>query len=269
MNYWPADTTNLAECYEPVFDMIEDLTVTGARTAAGPVRRRRLGDAPQHRRLARAPRWSTARCWGMWQTGGAWLATLIWDHYRFTGDLDFLRRVLPGHEGRRAVLPGHPRRSIRAWATWSPTRRTRRSCSTTRRQRLRRTDHGQPDPARPVQRLRPGQRGPRRRRRLPLPGPGHPGPVAPDAGRLARQHHGVALRLGRDRTGPPARLAPLRPAPEQPDHQARQRHSSSMPPAEPSSCAATTAPAGPWPGRSTTGPAWRKAPGRTTSSASS
>ena len=33
MNYWPADTTNLAECYEPVFDMINDLTVTGARTA--------------------------------------------------------------------------------------------------------------------------------------------------------------------------------------------------------------------------------------------
>ena len=33
MNYWPADTTNLAECYEPVFDMIRDLTVTGARTA--------------------------------------------------------------------------------------------------------------------------------------------------------------------------------------------------------------------------------------------
>ncbi|MEV1202779.1 glycoside hydrolase family 95 protein, partial [Microbispora rosea] len=33
MNYWPADTTNLSECYEPVFGMINDLTVTGARTA--------------------------------------------------------------------------------------------------------------------------------------------------------------------------------------------------------------------------------------------
>ena len=33
MNYWPADTTNLAECYEPVFRMINDLAVTGARTA--------------------------------------------------------------------------------------------------------------------------------------------------------------------------------------------------------------------------------------------
>jgi alpha-L-fucosidase 2 len=33
MNYWPADTTNLAECFEPVFRMIGDLTVTGARTA--------------------------------------------------------------------------------------------------------------------------------------------------------------------------------------------------------------------------------------------
>jgi alpha-L-fucosidase 2 len=33
MNYWPADTTNLAECFSPVFDMIKDLMVTGARTA--------------------------------------------------------------------------------------------------------------------------------------------------------------------------------------------------------------------------------------------
>src|SRR5687767_5570559 len=33
MNYWHADTTNLAECYEPLFRMINDLTATGARTA--------------------------------------------------------------------------------------------------------------------------------------------------------------------------------------------------------------------------------------------
>lgn len=33
MNYWPANTTNLAECHNPVFDMVRDLAVTGARTA--------------------------------------------------------------------------------------------------------------------------------------------------------------------------------------------------------------------------------------------
>ena len=59
------------------------------------------------------------------------------------------------------------------------------------------------------------------RRRLPHAGAGGPAAARADEGRLARQRHGVAPRLGRDRAEPPARLAPLRPAPEQPDHQAR------------------------------------------------
>ncbi len=33
MNYWPADTCNLGECVEPLLRMVQDLTVTGARTA--------------------------------------------------------------------------------------------------------------------------------------------------------------------------------------------------------------------------------------------
>ncbi|HEY4086764.1 MAG TPA: glycoside hydrolase family 95 protein, partial [Bryobacteraceae bacterium] len=33
MNYWPAESTNLAECVEPLIAMIQDLTDTGARTA--------------------------------------------------------------------------------------------------------------------------------------------------------------------------------------------------------------------------------------------
>ena len=33
MNYWPAETCNLAECHEPLFDLIEGLGKTGARTA--------------------------------------------------------------------------------------------------------------------------------------------------------------------------------------------------------------------------------------------
>ena len=37
--------------------------------------------------------------WGMWQTGGAWLSTLIWDHYLFTGDIEFLRANYPAMKG--------------------------------------------------------------------------------------------------------------------------------------------------------------------------
>ena len=34
MNYWPAEVTNLSECAEPLFEMIEDCAVTGRKTAA-------------------------------------------------------------------------------------------------------------------------------------------------------------------------------------------------------------------------------------------
>ncbi|MGP3961827.1 glycosyl hydrolase family 95 catalytic domain-containing protein [Nonomuraea sp. 3N208] len=98
MNYWPADSTNLSECYAPVFDMIKDLTVTGARTAeaqygAG-------GWVTHHNTDAwRATSVVDGAFWGMWQTGGAWLAALIWDHYLFTGDAEFLRANYPAMKG--------------------------------------------------------------------------------------------------------------------------------------------------------------------------
>jgi alpha-L-fucosidase 2 len=98
MNYWPADSTNLAECYQPVFAMIKELAVSGARTAqlqygAG-------GWVTHHNTDAwRGTSVVDGALWGMWQTGGAWLATLIWDHYRFTGDLGFLRAHYPAMKG--------------------------------------------------------------------------------------------------------------------------------------------------------------------------
>ena len=94
MNYWPAGPTNLAECHEPVFDMIDDLTVTGARTAQ--VQYGAGGWVAHHNTDGwRGSSVVDGAFWGMWPTGGAWLATLIWDHYRFTGDLGFLQRNYP------------------------------------------------------------------------------------------------------------------------------------------------------------------------------
>ncbi|MFB6725774.1 glycoside hydrolase N-terminal domain-containing protein [Kribbella sp. NPDC056345] len=98
MNYWPAGPANLAECYEPVFDMIGDLTVTGARTAQ--VQYGARGWVTHHNTDAwRGTSVVDGAMWGMWQTGGAWLATMIWDHYRFTGDVGFLRANYPAMKG--------------------------------------------------------------------------------------------------------------------------------------------------------------------------
>jgi alpha-L-fucosidase 2 len=98
MNYWPTGTTNLAECFEPVFRMINDLTVTGARTAQ--VQYGAGGWVTHHNTDGwRGSSVVDGAVWGMWQTGGAWLSTLIWDHYRFTGDVELLRRNYPAMKG--------------------------------------------------------------------------------------------------------------------------------------------------------------------------
>ncbi|MDT0347691.1 glycosyl hydrolase family 95 catalytic domain-containing protein [Streptomyces litchfieldiae] len=98
MNYWPAGPTNLVEMLEPVLRLLDDLSVTGARTArlqygaGGWVAHHNTdgwrGTAPVDGAL-----------WGMWQTGGAWMALHIWEHYRFTGDLEALRRRYPVLKG--------------------------------------------------------------------------------------------------------------------------------------------------------------------------
>ncbi|MEV4749314.1 glycoside hydrolase N-terminal domain-containing protein [Streptosporangium sp. NPDC049248] len=98
MNYWPADTTNLSECYEPVFKMINELAVSGARTAR--VQYNAGGWVTHHNTDGwRGTSVVDGAFWGMWQTGGAWLATMIWDHYDFTGDVDFLREYYPAMKG--------------------------------------------------------------------------------------------------------------------------------------------------------------------------
>ncbi|SCG64319.1 glycosyl hydrolase family 95 catalytic domain-containing protein [Micromonospora humi] len=111
MNYWPADTTNLSECFLPVFDLVKDLTVTGARVAqaqygAG-------GWVTHHNTDAwRGASVVDGALWGMWQTGGAWLSTLVWDHYQFTGDLGFLQANYPALRGAAQffldTLVAHP-----------------------------------------------------------------------------------------------------------------------------------------------------------------
>lgn len=94
MNYWPAEVTNLGECHQPLFDLIDDLAVTGHRTAKayygcdGWVLHHNTdlwrGTAPVN------------NVDGIWPTGGAWLCHHLWEHYLFTGDREYLaRRAYP------------------------------------------------------------------------------------------------------------------------------------------------------------------------------
>jgi alpha-L-fucosidase 2 len=90
MNYWPAEETNLSECHFPLFDALKDLAVSGAITAQQQYNAR--GWVLHHNfDLWRGTAPINASNHGIWQTGGAWLSTHLWEHYLFTGDLQFLR----------------------------------------------------------------------------------------------------------------------------------------------------------------------------------
>ncbi len=103
MNYWPAETCNLSECHQPLFDLIEGLSVTGAQTAkenygaSGWVSHHNVDlwrhSAPVGNYGAGSPTWAN------WQMSGPWFCAHLWEHYLFTGDRGFLERAYPMMKG--------------------------------------------------------------------------------------------------------------------------------------------------------------------------
>jgi alpha-L-fucosidase 2 len=94
MNYWPAEVTNLAECHEPLFDLIEELREPGRRTARAHYGAR--GFVAHHNTdLWRAATPVDGARWGLWPMGAAWLSTHLFEHYAFGEDQAFLRRAYP------------------------------------------------------------------------------------------------------------------------------------------------------------------------------
>jgi len=95
MNYWPAEVSNLSECHEPLFDLIDDVAATGRKTAQAHYGCR--GWVLHHNTdLWRGTAPINASDHGIWVTGGAWLCHHLWEHYQFTGDREFLaKRAYP------------------------------------------------------------------------------------------------------------------------------------------------------------------------------
>ena len=90
MNYWPAELLNLSSMHEPLFKMIEDLSVTGKQTAKD------YYNAPgwvlhHNTDIWRGAAPINAANHGIWVTGGAWLCQHLWEHYLFTQDKAFLK----------------------------------------------------------------------------------------------------------------------------------------------------------------------------------
>jgi len=98
MNYWPAESTNLSECHEPLFALIGDISKTGQKTAS--VNYGAGGWVCHHNTdLWRATGPIDKAFWGFWPSGGAWLCQHLWYRYEYTGDREFLKEAYPIMKG--------------------------------------------------------------------------------------------------------------------------------------------------------------------------
>lgn len=108
MNYWPAAISNLEEMEYPLFELIKALSVTGTNTAkefynmkgwvahhntdiwaiSNPVGDIGKGD----------PKWAN------WYMGAPWLCRHLYEHYRFTGNKQFLQETYPVLKGAAEFL---------------------------------------------------------------------------------------------------------------------------------------------------------------------
>ncbi|MDD4991250.1 MAG: glycoside hydrolase family 95 protein [Paludibacter sp.] len=94
MNYWPAEVTNLTELNEPLFKLTKEVSETGKESAKtmysadGWVLHHNTDIWRVTGSIDKSPS-------GMWLAGGAWLSRHLWEHYLYTGDLEFLKSVYP------------------------------------------------------------------------------------------------------------------------------------------------------------------------------
>lgn len=113
-NYWPAEVGALPEMHQSMLSWIERLPKSGAISAANyyGISASSEGVTP----------WSMGHnsdiwcmtnpvgyqnespMWCCWPMGGAWVCTHLWEHYTFTGDRSFLKRVYPVMKGAASFV---------------------------------------------------------------------------------------------------------------------------------------------------------------------
>lgn len=96
MNYWPAESTNLSELHEPMLRFISELAENGRETAdtnygaKGWVAHHNADlwrqSAPVGNYGAGQPKWAN------FTMGGVWHCMDLWEHYAFSGDIEYLRK---------------------------------------------------------------------------------------------------------------------------------------------------------------------------------
>lgn len=113
MNYWPAEVTNLADCHQPLFTLLQQMARYGRHTAQTYYRAKGWVTHPITNPWGYTSPGEGAS-WGSTVTGGIWAATDLWQHYQFNHDTAFLRSVYPVIKGAAEFFtsilieePGH------------------------------------------------------------------------------------------------------------------------------------------------------------------
>ncbi|MEG1564925.1 MAG: glycoside hydrolase family 95 protein, partial [Bacteroides sp.] len=94
MNYWPACSTNLNECMQPMFDFIRSQVKSGERTAKAYFGARGWATSISSNIFGfTSPLSSESMSWNLNPMAGPWLATHIWEYYDYTRDRKFLKET--------------------------------------------------------------------------------------------------------------------------------------------------------------------------------
>ncbi|GAB3664846.1 glycoside hydrolase family 95 protein [Echinicola sediminis] len=103
MNYWLAEQTGLGDLAEPMHRFTANLVENGQKTAKA------YYNAPGWVAHVISNPWyftspGEGASWGSTMTGGAWMTEHLWEHYRFTKDVDFLKKYYPVLKGAAEFL---------------------------------------------------------------------------------------------------------------------------------------------------------------------
>ena len=91
MNYWPALMCSMPEVNEPLIQMVKELSKSGEETARDRYHAR--GWCSHHN----VDLWRLSTpvggnlCWAFWHGSSGWLTRHLYEHYEYTGDVDYLR----------------------------------------------------------------------------------------------------------------------------------------------------------------------------------
>jgi len=99
MNYWPVESASLSELFFPLGDFVKNVSITGAEIAKSYYHAK--GWVLHHN----SDIWAATNpvgdfgkgdpMWANWYMGANWLSRHLWEHYQYTGDTEYLKKVYP------------------------------------------------------------------------------------------------------------------------------------------------------------------------------